>query len=122
MRTVLLVEDELLIRMMLADELRGRGLIIVETQNADEALTHLQNREPVDLVLTDVQLPGSMDGIGLARWVREERPELKVVIASGNISCAPGGEVPTPSSESHMHPTRSSTASKGCWFEGSQVS
>jgi len=91
--TILLIEDEVLIRMMLADELRGRGFNVVEAQNADEALTLLQSRVPVGLVLTDVQLPGSMDGIGLARLLRATRPELKVVIASGNISCAPGGDI-----------------------------
>jgi CheY-like chemotaxis protein len=91
--TILLVEDEVLIRMMLADELRGRGFKVVEARDADEALTLLQSRVPVGLVLTDVQLPGSMDGIGLARLLRATRPELKVVIASGNISCAPGGDI-----------------------------
>src|SRR5580698_6723942 len=84
---ILVVEDEVLIRMMLADELRGRGFDVVEAQNADEALTLLQSPVPVGLVLTDVQLPGAMDGIGLARLLRAARPELKVVIASGNISC-----------------------------------
>lgn len=91
--TILLVEDEVIIRMMLADELRGRGFNVVEAQNADEALTLLQSRAPVGLVLTDVQLPGSMDGIALARLLRATRPELKVVIASGNISFAPGGDI-----------------------------
>ena len=91
--TILLIEDEVLIRMMLADELRGRGFNVVEAQNADEALTLLQSRVPVGLVLTDVQLPGSMDGIGLARLLRATRPELKVVIASGNISCVPDGDI-----------------------------
>jgi CheY-like chemotaxis protein len=62
--TNLLVEDEVLIRMMLADELRGRGFNVLEAQNADEALTLLQSGVPVGLVLTDVQLPGSLDGIG----------------------------------------------------------
>ena len=90
---ILVVEDEVLIRMMLANELRRHGLNVVEAQNADEALLLLQSRVPVGLVLTDVQLPGSMDGIALARWVRETRPELKVVIASGNLSCAPDGEI-----------------------------
>ena len=90
---ILLVEDEVLIRMMLVDDLRGRGFNVVEAQNADEALTLLQSRVPFGLVLTDVQLPGSMDGIGLARLLRATRPETKVVIASGNISRAPSGDV-----------------------------
>jgi CheY-like chemotaxis protein len=91
--TILVVEDEALIRMTLADELRGRGFNVVEAQNADEALTLLQSRVPIGLVLTDVQLAGTMDGIGLARLLRATHPELKVVIASGNISCAPGGDI-----------------------------
>ncbi len=91
--TILLVEDEVLIRMMLADELRERGFNVLEAQNADEALTLLQSGVPVGLALTDVQLPGSMDGIGLARLLRATHPELKVVIASGNIPCAPAGDI-----------------------------
>ena len=90
---ILVVEDEVLIRMMLADELRGRGFDVVEAQNADEALTLLQSPVPVGLVLTDVQLPGAMDGIGLARLLRAARPELKIVIASGNIPWAPGADI-----------------------------
>jgi CheY-like chemotaxis protein len=90
---ILVVEDEVLIRMMLADELRGRGFDVVEAQNADEALTLLRSPVPVGLVLTDVQLPGTMDGIGLARLLRATRPELKVVITSGNIPWAPGGDI-----------------------------
>jgi CheY-like chemotaxis protein len=91
--TILLVEDEVLIRMMLAEELRERGFNVVEAQNADEALTLLQSRVQVGLVLTDVQLPGSMDGTGLARLLRATHPELKVAIASGNISGAPGEDI-----------------------------
>jgi DNA-binding NtrC family response regulator len=84
-RTVLVVEDEVFTRIMVADELRSRGFNLIEAQNADEAVTLLQSQVPVGLVLTDVQLPGPVDGLALARLFREARPEVKVVIASGNI-------------------------------------
>jgi len=81
---VLVVEDDVLIRLMIADQLRERGFAVVEASNADEAVTLLQSQVPVNLVLTDVRMPGSMDGIAFAKLVRETRPELKLVITSGN--------------------------------------
>jgi CheY-like chemotaxis protein len=70
---------------MVAEELRGRGFNIIEAQNAHEALTLLQSRVPVDLVFSDVQLPGAIDGLILARLVRKMRPELKIILASGHL-------------------------------------
>jgi DNA-binding NtrC family response regulator len=93
MHTVLLVEDELLIRIMVAYELRAHGFNVVEAQNADEALAFLQGQVPVGLVVADVQLPGSMNGLMFARLIRERDPKLKVIIASGNISSAPGEDI-----------------------------
>jgi CheY-like chemotaxis protein len=84
-RQVLVVEDEVLIRVIIADELREHGFGVLEAVNADEAFTLLQSQVPVDLLFTDVQLPGSMDGIALANLVRETRPGLKVIIASGRL-------------------------------------
>jgi len=81
---VLVVEDDVLIRLMIADQLRERSFAVVEASNADEAITLLQSQIAVNLVLTDVRMPGSMDGIALAKLVRETRPELKLVITSGN--------------------------------------
>jgi len=92
-RTVVVVEDEILTRMTVAEELRGRGFNVVEARSADEAVCLLQSQVPVSLVITDVQLPGSMDGIALARLLRQTRPELKVIIASGNVSFEPGGDI-----------------------------
>lgn len=91
--TILVVEDDALIRMMVAGELRGRGFNVLEAQDAEEAITLFESQVPVGLVVTDVQLPGSMDGIALARLVRQTRPELKVIIASGNISFEPGRDI-----------------------------
>jgi CheY-like chemotaxis protein len=83
-RTVLVVEDEVLIRLMLADALRAQGLTVIEASNGDEALSVLQSSTAVHLLLTDIQLPSSIDGAGLARFVRTKHPDLKLVIASGH--------------------------------------
>lgn len=83
---VLVVEDDVLIRLTIADRLREGGFAVIEVSNADEAVAILRSQVAVDLVLTDVRMPGSMDGIALARLVRETRPELKLVVTSGNAA------------------------------------
>jgi DNA-binding response OmpR family regulator len=82
--TILLVEDELLIRHVIADYLRDCGFKVYEAASADEAISLLMSPEvSVELVFSDVQMPGSMDGFGLARWVRTNRPGVGVILASG---------------------------------------
>lgn len=81
--TILVVEDELLIRLMIAEALRDAGFGVVEAGTADEALTILENDSLVDLVFTDVRMPGTMDGIALMGLLRKTRPDLKLAIASG---------------------------------------
>lgn len=85
---MLVVEDEILVRMVIADYLRECGYRVIEAGNAAEALTVLQSSEPVDVVFSDVQMPGEMDGFGLARWVRQNRPGLAVLLTSGNARAA----------------------------------
>lgn len=80
---VLVVEDEPLLRYALASELSVAGFQVLEAANTDEAETVLTTRSPVDVVITDVQMPGPRDGTVLARMVRAQWPETKVVIASG---------------------------------------
>lgn len=82
--TVLLVEDQVLIRLMLADELRNHGIQVLEASNADEALTILKSTLPVHLLFTDVRMPGDMDGIALAKFARAHCPNLKVIMASSH--------------------------------------
>jgi CheY-like chemotaxis protein len=84
-RTILVVEDEVLIRLAIADFLRGSGFQVVEAANADEAVTILNTRLDVHLVFTDVQMPGSMNGLDLARWTLEARPSMAVIVTSGRI-------------------------------------
>jgi CheY-like chemotaxis protein len=92
--TILIVEDEVLIRMELADYLRGCGYRVLEAANAAEALTVMQTDHRVDLVFSDVQMPGPTDGFGLARWVRANRPGVTVILTSGVArSAARAGEL-----------------------------
>lgn len=81
--TVLVVEDEILIRMMIADELRLQGFRVLEAANAEEALALLRSQISIDLVLTDIRMPGPTDGLALAELARSTWPELKIVIATG---------------------------------------
>ncbi|HVZ04550.1 response regulator [Hyphomicrobium sp.] len=89
---VLVVEDEILIRLSLADELRRAGFFVVEASNADEALSVLKATYDFDLLLTDVRMPGKIDGLALARWVRRNVPDTKVALASANVDAAADGE------------------------------
>lgn len=83
---ILVVDDEILIRMALADHLENAGYSVVEAANAHQAIALLLEPDSkVDLVFTDVRMPGQMDGLGLSRWIIENRPNIPVVIASGEV-------------------------------------
>ena len=80
--TILVVEDDVLIRMPIAQYLRDCGYRVIEAVNADEAMTVLLHRDTVvDIVFSDVEMPGAMDGFGLAKWIREHRPGTEIVLA-----------------------------------------
>lgn len=81
--TVLVIEDEVLVRMVIADYLRECGFRVVEASTADEGMRVLKTNERVDIVFSDVQMPGSFDGFELAQWLRRERPGVKVILTSG---------------------------------------
>ncbi|MER8567043.1 response regulator [Mesorhizobium sp. M0924] len=83
-RVVLLAEDEILIRMDVADELRQAGWTVYEVGTADEAIELLLTSLRIDLVLTDVSMPGQANGLDLAAHVRRERPGVRVVVMSGH--------------------------------------
>ena len=78
-----MVEDEILVRAVAAANLRDCGFDVVEAGNADEAIRVLQAGIRVDIVFSDVNMPGSLDGFGLALWLRRERPDLKFILTSG---------------------------------------
>jgi two-component system, response regulator PdtaR len=83
--TVLLVEDEVLIRLMLAEELRIQGLQVLEASNADEAVAILESALPVHLLFTDIRMPGQMDGLALAKLAHARFPQLKLIISSSRL-------------------------------------
>ncbi len=80
---VLVVEDEVLLRAVLADQLREAGLTVVEAGNADEALAYLNSGGRVDLVFSDIEMPGSMNGLALAREIRVRHSTLPIILTSG---------------------------------------
>jgi CheY-like chemotaxis protein len=91
--TILVVEDEVLLRAMVTDVLRGQGYSVVEAANADEAVSILHSNLRVDLLLTDVRMPGSLNGMGLARLVHTKYPFVKVVMVSGQTPDAEFGDM-----------------------------
>jgi DNA-binding response OmpR family regulator len=87
--TVLVVEDEVLIRLATADYLRGCGYRVVEAGSGDEAIAVLDKADTrIDIVFTDVSMPGTLNGFGLAQWVRRERPEVRAILTSGVLRTA----------------------------------
>lgn len=92
---VLVVEDSPVIRMGAVSLVTDAGYEALEARDADEAIRILEARHDVDLVFTDVNMPGSMDGIKLSHYIRKRWPPVKLIIASGAAileeSSLPGG-------------------------------
>jgi DNA-binding response OmpR family regulator len=87
---VLLVEDEPLVRTLQVDILREAEFWVLEAEDADEAFEILKKRPDVRVVLTDVDMPGSLDGFEFARLVAQGWPEVGVLVISGKTAPAPG--------------------------------
>jgi CheY-like chemotaxis protein len=82
---ILVVEDEVLIRLVIADYLRECGFKVYEAGSAEEAIVVLESDQAaVDLIFSDIRLPGEMNGFALAQWARTNRPGLPVVLTSGD--------------------------------------
>jgi response regulator RpfG family c-di-GMP phosphodiesterase len=81
-RTVLVLDDDVLVRMPVVQFLRDCGYRVVEATNTDEAVVMLQKTNvPVDVVLSEIDIPGFMNGFMFAVWARSVRPELKILLA-----------------------------------------
>jgi CheY-like chemotaxis protein len=87
---ILVVEDEPLIRLGLASAVEDAGYAVIEAINADDAIRKLETEGDVRLVVTDVDMPGSMDGIRLAHYVRNRWPPIHLLVISGKIGVLPG--------------------------------
>jgi CheY-like chemotaxis protein len=82
---VLVVEDEMLLRMRAVDMVEDAGYTSIEAVDADEAFAILESRSDIALLFTDIQMPGSMDGLGLARSVHDRWPPIKIILVSGQL-------------------------------------
>jgi CheY-like chemotaxis protein len=83
---ILIVEDEFLLRMDSAEVIENAGFEVIQAANADEAIAILSDRFDIHVVFTDIQMPGSMDGLKLARFVRDRWPPIKIVATSGRVA------------------------------------
>jgi CheY-like chemotaxis protein len=92
---ILLVEDEPLVRTVQVDILRDADFWVLEAQDADEAFEILRKRQDVSVVLTDVDMPGSINGFEFARLVAQGWPEVGVLVISGKTAPNPGDLPPT---------------------------
>jgi CheY-like chemotaxis protein len=81
--TVLVVEDELMVRLPIAEYLRNCGYNVLEACDAAEAIAAVTEAGPVNLVFSDVRMPGRMDGFGLAQWFHSNHPNVPVLLTSG---------------------------------------
>ncbi len=84
-RVILLAEDEILIRMASAEWLRDAGYTVIEAASGTEALDLLGNGVPVDLLVTDISMPGGPDGLELAERVRGSFPHMAIILASARL-------------------------------------
>ena len=89
---LLVVEDDFLVRLTMADALTDGGFEVIEAGDAREALSQICERNDISAMLTDINLPGGEDGFALARAVRVIRPDLPVVYASGRYTAAESGK------------------------------
>ncbi|KAA2244100.1 response regulator [Salinarimonas soli] len=89
-RVVLCVEDEVFVRMFVADALNDAGFLVLEAGSAAEALSILQDRDDVQALVTDVDMPPGMNGFALARNVSERWANIPIIVLSGRFSPSPG--------------------------------
>jgi CheY-like chemotaxis protein len=87
---VLVVEDETFLRMNAVDMIESVGFRVLEAATADEAIRILETHDDISVVFTDIQMPGSMDGLKLARAVHGRWPPIKIVATSGQINVNEG--------------------------------
>lgn len=80
---ILVVEDEPLMREMVCDVLRDAGLSVAEAGDAVAALDHIARGEPVDLVITDLRMPGPLDGVDLVKRLQKDKPRIPVIVTTG---------------------------------------
>jgi CheY-like chemotaxis protein len=83
---VLVVEDEMLLRMRAVDMVEDAGFTSVQAVDADEAVAILESRSDIALMFTDIQMPGTMDGLKLAHMVHKRWPPIRIILVSGQLN------------------------------------
>jgi two-component system, response regulator PdtaR len=91
---VLIVEDDTLLRMLAVEIVEEAGFVAIEAADADEAIALLERRPDIALLLTDIDMPGSMNGLKLAHAVRNRWPPVKILVVSGQMRPQPS-ELPS---------------------------
>lgn len=116
MPIALVVEDEPILMIQAVTVVEDAGFEVLEARNADEAIAVLESRDDIRVVVTDVQMPGSMDGMKLARAVRDRWPPILIIVVSGHVRRRMG-DLPEnvtflskPYSDNQMHQALSLTA------------
>src|SRR3954465_4693459 len=87
---VLVVEDEMVLRMRAVDIVEDAGFNAIQAVNADEALSILESRSDISLLFSDIQMPGSIDGLKLAHAVHHRWPAIKIILVSGQVKVSDG--------------------------------
>jgi len=87
---VLVVEDDTLLRMHAAEMIEEAGFRVLEAQNADEAILLLESRIDIGIIFTDIDMPGSMNGLKLAHAVASRWPPIRIVATSGHFKMQAG--------------------------------
>jgi CheY-like chemotaxis protein len=91
--SVLVVEDEPMIRLSVVMDLEDAGFNVLEAGDTDEAIALLDEHPDVQALFTDIELPGSMNGLSLAATVRDRWPQIKIIVTSGRV-CRPDADIP----------------------------
>ena len=91
---ILIVEDDQLLKLLTVNIVEAAGFVALQAGNADEAVAILEARSDIALLLTDINMPGSMDGLKLAHAVRNRWPPIKIIVVSSRV---PDGVLPTDS-------------------------
>jgi CheY-like chemotaxis protein len=91
---VLVVEDDVLLRALTVEYLEGCDFSVLQAETAEEAIRLLRANRHIGVVFSDVQMPGSMDGVDLADWIGRELPQVKVLLTSGKVGRGEVGEWP----------------------------
>jgi CheY-like chemotaxis protein len=91
-RVILIVEDDQLLKLFTVDMVEEAGFLALQANSADDAVAILESRTDIALLLTDINMPGSMDGLKLAHAVRHRWPPIKIIVISGRV---PGYGLPT---------------------------